>query len=289
MATDDRQKYRYMQLVTELRDKIASGALAPGDPLPSEADLVKNYNLSRTSVRSAIRTLREMGLVRSAKGSGTYVRTPRRPVIRRVPERYQWEKNRVHLPEYERRGDGASEQDTGLPFERFAFRVHYDTVPAPADIARVFGIPEGTTLLRRRYRTSDRDVELPLGVGASYLVRDVAAANPKLLDAANEPWPGGTQHQLSTIGIELDRIVDELTARPPAPEEAEALGIDAQGTSVFVLRKISIDATGQVVEVADIVMPGDTTKLVYTAKLERWRHESTPDEIPIAKVAVESE
>lgn len=270
MATDDRQQYRYMKLVNELRDQITSGTLAPGAPLPSEAELGKTYNLSRTSVRNAVRTLREMGLVRSAKGSGTYVRQRRRPVTRRIPERYQWEKNRVRLPEYERRGDGASEQDTGLPFERFAFRAHYDTIPAPADLARVFGVPEGATLLRRRYRTSDRDVELPLGVGASYLVHDVVAANPALLDAANEPWPGGTQHQLSTIGIELDRIVDEITARPPAPEEAEALGIDAQGSAVFVLRKISIDTTDRVVEVADVVMPGDLTKLIYTVGLERW-------------------
>jgi GntR family transcriptional regulator len=270
VTTTDRQPYRYQQLVDELRDKITSGALPPGAPLPSEAELGKVFDLSRTSVRSAIRVLREMGLVRSAKGSGSFVREPRRPVVRRVPERYQWEKDRVGLPEYERRADGASERDTGLTFERFVFQAHFDSIEAPADLARIFGVPDGTTLLRRRYRTADRDVESPLGIGASYLVHDVVSANPDLLDATKEPWPGGTQHQLSTIGVELDRIVDELTTRPPTPEEAEVLGIDTQGTSVFMLRKISIDTNDNVVEVADVVMPGDTTKLIYTAKLDRW-------------------
>lgn len=270
-SEEPQQRYRYERLVDELREQITSGVLAPDTALPSEAKLEKEYGLSRTSVRSALRVLRDMGLVRSEKGRGTFVRAAQRRVVRRVPERYQWEKNRVLLPEYERRGDGATERDTGQTFNQFVFRAHYDTVEAPADLAQVFGVPEGTKLLRRRYLTSDRDVEIPLGIGASYLVYDIVKENPDLLDANKEPWPGGTQHQLSTIGIEIDRIIDELSARPPTPEEAEALGVDAQGTSVFILRKISIDTTDRVVEVADVAMPGDTTRLVYTAKLQRWK------------------
>jgi GntR family transcriptional regulator len=270
MATEDGQQYLYMRLVGELREQIASGALAPGAPLPSESELGKSYDLSRTSVRNAIRMLRDMGLVRSAKGRGSFVREPRGSLVRRVPERYQWEKDRVRLPEYERRATGASERDTGSTVDQLAFGASYDTIEAPADLAHVFGVPEGTTLLRRRYRTADRGMDLPLNENVSYLLHEVAKANPELLDESNEPWPGGTQHQLSTIGIELDRIVDEVTTRPPTPEEADALCIDGQGTSVFALRKISIDTTDRVVEVSDIVMPGDTAKLVYTAKLQRW-------------------
>ena len=41
----------YYQLATLLRQKIISGEYAPGDQLPTEADLVKSYGVSRITVR----------------------------------------------------------------------------------------------------------------------------------------------------------------------------------------------------------------------------------------------
>jgi len=273
-VTDEDRLPRYAQLADDLRRQIDSGQLAPGAPVPSESELAATYGMSRTSVRNALEALRQLGLVRTTKGSGTHVREQRQQLIRRVPDRYQWEKDRVHLPEYERRSAGSAEQDTGLPTDRFEFRAQYDDTPATDDLAHVFGISPGTTLLHRTYRTRDRQAGgFPIGVGASYLVRDMVQSNPDLLDPTKEPWPGGTQHQLFTIGIELDRIIDELVTRPPTRGEADALGIDAKGTSVFVLRKISIDTADRVVEVNDSVLPGDSTKLVYVAKLRRWSAE----------------
>jgi GntR family transcriptional regulator len=98
----------------------------------------------------------------------------------------------------------------------------------------------------------------------------MAAENPALLDAANEPWPGGTQHQLHSIGIELDRIIDHISARPPGPDEIEALDLPA-GVPVFLLRKVSVDTNDCVVEVSDVVLPADRTEFAYTTKLSRWR------------------
>ena len=103
----------------------------------------------------------------------------------------------------------------------------------------------------------------------SYLVYDVVKSNPDLLSADNEPWPGGTQHQLDTIGIELDRITDRITARPPLPDEAVDLDIEA-GVSVLVMRKTSIDTNNKVVELSDVVLPGDRAQLRYTTRLTRW-------------------
>lgn len=90
-----------------------------------------------------------------------------------------------------------------------------------------------------------------------------------MLSADYEPWPGGTQHQLSTVGVELDRIEDVVRARPPLPDEAELLDIEP-GVSVLDVRKTSYDITGRVVEVADVVLPGDRTELCFTTTLTRW-------------------
>ncbi|WP_291797898.1 FCD domain-containing protein [Brevibacterium sp.] len=56
-----------------LRERIVAGALTPGERLPSENDLAREHAVSRTVVREAIGNLRAEGLVRSARGSGTYV------------------------------------------------------------------------------------------------------------------------------------------------------------------------------------------------------------------------
>jgi len=52
-------------------------------------------------------------------------------------------------------------------------------------------------------------------------------------------------------------------------EEVDAPEIGA-GVAVLVLRKISYDTDDRPVEVADVVMPGDRTELVYTTDLKRW-------------------
>ena len=57
----------------DLRNAIASGAVAIGAKLPSEAALTSEYKVSRTVVREAIARLRADGLVESRQGSGLYV------------------------------------------------------------------------------------------------------------------------------------------------------------------------------------------------------------------------
>lgn len=68
----DRAVFR--QLADLLRDRIASGDLAPGASLPSELRLAQEYGLSRTTVRQAIALLRSEGLVIVKRPHGTFVR-----------------------------------------------------------------------------------------------------------------------------------------------------------------------------------------------------------------------
>ena len=259
---------KYDRIATDLRRQIHSGTLQPGQRLPAETTLADDYKVSLLTLRRALDVLDGEGLIEKRHGIGNLVRM-RRPRIRRTTDRYQWEKDRVRLPEALRLETGATEYDTGLSYDDLMFEADYREVEADATLAEVFGVPVGTPLLRRTYRTHSRDKDGPLTLGDSYLLRGAVEANPALLSAENEPWPGGTQHQLSTVGIELDRIVDEITARPPSLDEAEALGIGS-GVALIVLRKISIDTTGRVVEVADVLMAGDRSELVYSTQLDRW-------------------
>jgi GntR family transcriptional regulator len=68
----------YYQLASLLREKIITGQYAPDEQLPTEADLVNEYSLSRITVRQALGSLEEEGLIRREPGRGTFV-TEMRP------------------------------------------------------------------------------------------------------------------------------------------------------------------------------------------------------------------
>jgi len=57
-----------------LVERIGSGKLRPGDKLPSEAMLVKQYGASRITIGRAMRELQQRGLIDRVAGSGSYVR-----------------------------------------------------------------------------------------------------------------------------------------------------------------------------------------------------------------------
>lgn len=260
---------KYERIAADLRRKIRTGDYAPGMQLRSETALMEQYRVSLPTMRRALDLLEAEGLVEKRHGIGNFVRT-RRQVVRRSSDRYQWEKDRVRLPLDKRLGTGAAEYDTGLDMTELAFEAEFSSCEADADLAEAFGLPVGTPLLQRVYHTRLKREDAPLSLIHSYLVKAIIEANPDLLRVDKEPWPGGTQHQLHTVGIEIDRITDQVTARPPTADEAEALDLRA-GVAVLVIRKTSHATDDRVVEVADVVLPGDRTELVYTTKLRRWR------------------
>lgn len=60
-------------LAESLSGKIRSGALKPGEQLPTEAELCAEYDVSRTVVREAVARLRSDGLVVPQQGRGMFV------------------------------------------------------------------------------------------------------------------------------------------------------------------------------------------------------------------------
>jgi len=59
----------YRQLARILRDQIQSRELRPGDALPSEATLAQTFGVGRDSVRDALASLRNDGLVTTTRAS----------------------------------------------------------------------------------------------------------------------------------------------------------------------------------------------------------------------------
>ncbi|MEW5984581.1 MAG: FadR/GntR family transcriptional regulator [Acidobacteriota bacterium] len=63
----------YEQIVDQIEESIRSGSLRPGDQLPAERDLARDFGVSRTAVREAVKALGEKGLVRAYPGRGTFI------------------------------------------------------------------------------------------------------------------------------------------------------------------------------------------------------------------------
>ena len=70
-------KPMYRQIADALREKISAGELKPGDALPTESSLQEAFNVSRVTVRQALKLLTEEQIVESIQGSGTYVKEER--------------------------------------------------------------------------------------------------------------------------------------------------------------------------------------------------------------------
>ncbi|MFN3288500.1 MAG: GntR family transcriptional regulator, partial [Sphingomonadaceae bacterium] len=64
---------RYQAIADELRAAIANGALPPGASFPTEADLMRQHQVSRFTVREALRRLEAEGLISRRRGSGSVV------------------------------------------------------------------------------------------------------------------------------------------------------------------------------------------------------------------------
>ncbi|MGW1044791.1 UTRA domain-containing protein [Streptomyces sp. NPDC002547] len=173
------------------------------------------------------------------------------------------------LPEAERAEYGVAEADTGHSVRSlYEDLYHYQVVTGPADVRILLGVTGDDQVLQR---TSMRRHAAHAGVSVStsYLPYALVSRNPELLESRREPWPGGTMHQLYTVGIELGRIDDHILASMPTPEEQQQLDIPP-GVPILRIRKISYEINGQAVEVADIPLPADRAELIYRTPLERW-------------------
>lgn len=67
----------YVQVADDIRQQITDGTLQAGDRIPSEAELMEDYGVSRIVIRNAMEVVQNEGLVIKQQGRGTFVREQR--------------------------------------------------------------------------------------------------------------------------------------------------------------------------------------------------------------------
>jgi len=245
--------------------QIERGDLAPGDSLPTLAELSDSWSCSVNSARGAIALLKAQGLITAGRGKAPIVRIPPGRAIR-SSERHQAEKGLALRPVEERVTVGEAETNHSMSIDRQVFSSRYDQTLAGSEIGELLGIDAADLLLRRRFEASDGRTGHKLSWSTSYIPLSLVSSNPALLDESNETWAGGTQHQLLTVGIEIMCTVDQVTARMPTTVEAQMWGLP-DGVPLIKCRRISIDADNRAVEISDADYPADRIELRFVIPL----------------------
>lgn len=235
----------YVRIADDIRAKIETGQLAPGQQLPTYEQLAADYLSGIQSARRAMDLLRQQGLVVTRHGEGSFVRT--RPVTRRHGiDRYsrrRWQREGTLILI----GEAAEQGYTATQLIREIVEA-----PAPEAVAERLEIPSGTPVLVRR-RTTLIDGR-PNQLADSYYTLEVAAKAPQLRQ--EETGPGGGFARLEDAGYKLARIREEVTVRMPTGPEGVVLRLP-EGTPVAVLTRTVKDDTGHPVEVMLAVIAGD--------------------------------
>ncbi|WP_410662796.1 GntR family transcriptional regulator [Amycolatopsis sp. lyj-84] len=252
----------------QLRAAIRDGELPQGATLPTNEALRERFGVGKNVVSAAIQTLKGEGVLTGGRGGPVRVRvTPKH--LTRSNTAYQEEKDLVREPEEVRRRRGSAERDANVDIKSVNDdRVTYEVVSPPDDITEILGLESGEYVLRRTYLRQYQEGE-GYSRMISYIPYHLVKDHPPLLDSSNEPWPGGTQHQLFTAGVEVEKIVDQVTARMPTEEESGLYDIPFS-VPVLAIRKLTYDTAGRVVDVGQLLIPGDRALLEYVTVLRKW-------------------
>jgi GntR family transcriptional regulator len=238
---------KYQKIADRLRDQIDSGELQPGERLPSEPDLVRQFDASRNTVRLAIALLTNQGLVVTRQGLGTFVNEPAKPFTAllsrvNVPPR---QSGSTVLPEI---SDEESAAETS--------RQVVEKAPASVSVAEKLEIAPGDLVVVRRRQGAIRGI--PWMMMNSYFPLDIAEGTP--LEQAGE-IPHGSITLLAELGFTQIGFIDEIGARMPSSREFAFFGLST-GTPVIVVNRTAYTQQ-RPIRMTRYIYRGDRVRLTH--------------------------
>jgi GntR family transcriptional regulator len=209
----------YYQLAQQLESAIEHGKLAPGSLLGNEIELAGRLGLSRPTVRQAIQSLVDKGLLVRRRGIGTQV---------------------VHSQVRRSLELSSLYDDLQATGQSPATHVlHNAAEPASAEVAGALGLAEGSEVLTiGRLRLTHGE---PMARMCNYLPPGLIDLDSGQLEAT------GLYRLMRAAGITLHSARQAIGARTATAEEGEQLG-EPEGAALLTMQRTTFDDTGRAVE-----------------------------------------
>ncbi|SFR91891.1 transcriptional regulator, GntR family [Agromyces sp. CF514] len=228
----------YKLIADDLRERIASGQLAPGDDVPTEAELAELWRTSRGPIRNALAALRHEGLIETTRGR------PAKVVERKAHQAV----------------------DVSIPFTRWA----RDLGAAPGAITQEVS-------LRRADPEHAEALDVDPGTLVVHVLRlRLLDGRPTMLERLTYIEPVGRvlfgidldavsiTEVLAEHGLGSSDVDHEIDAIAADELDASLLGL-AVGAPVLRLRRVSRDDDGRVFEASDDRYRSDLVRFTVAA------------------------
>ncbi|WP_282974979.1 GntR family transcriptional regulator [Saccharopolyspora erythraea] len=214
----------YFQVASQIEKAIDTGSLPVGTRLDNEIDLAARLGLSRPTVRQAIGSLVDKGLVVRKRGAGTQV------VFNRVKRPLELTSLYDDLARIDQK-----------PTTRVLVN---EVVPASAEVAQRLGISEGDDVLRLERVRAAR------GEPIARMRNELPAA---LIQPSSETLEErGLYQLLRSAGVRLHAAHQTIGARVATEEDSELLD-EPVGAPLLTMERTTYDQEGKVVEYASHV------------------------------------
>jgi len=225
---------KYRQIADSLTSRIRCGEIGQGSRLPGEVDLAETYEVSRSTIRQALASLQQAGLIETWTGAGSFVRYDGAF----LDDKIGWTNALAR--------QGIETQARILRLDRIIDAV----------LARELGLRDRVFLALDRVRStiageaiSLERSRLPWRKGFAGVLRD------GLVD-------GSLQHTLETLAIRAIRGTEAVSLARLSAEEASLLGRRA-GDAFLATRRIVHDAGGALIECVDSLLHPGHFKLQF--------------------------
>lgn len=223
-----------------LRERILDGSYAPGEKIPSVAQIAEEFDLTPSTANTVVGRLRADGLIVTRHGSGSYVRVPE-TIRHEFPGDYGGQDEMPELPEVD---------VTDLRTSRSAATINQ--VSAPATVAAALGLNEGDPVIERYYGEALKGRFVM--VAAAYYDPRLVMSTPVMF-ANTDPFH--VHVALADIGRRPVDVVETFNTRMPFPQESALLEL-SPGTPVLDVVREAFDEKRQCVEVVRTILDGST-------------------------------
>lgn len=255
----------YQQIAQDLARRIETGLLPPSAQLPTELELMEEYNASRNTVRDAVKLLITRSLVETRPGQGTFVVQKIVPFVSTLT------------------GDPATGHSDVYDAEvRANKRTPASSLPrvevqkAREEVAAALNVPPGTSVVSRHQERFIDDT--PWSMQTSFYPMSLVRRGADRLLIAEDIEEGVVRYLAGELSVKQVGYRDLIRYRPPDQQEISFFRLPPDGrVGVISILRTAFAQGGEPIRVTITVYPADRNQFAVSVGEVPLHDESSSD------------